>query len=402
MKSVKWFYVGAMAIALGMLTFATVACHDDDDDPKPAEGEVIETPKPVVEYYIMGTVTSGGEAMNGVKVKVGSKNYTTDSNGKFSVTESATGTYSIEASSNGYLSQKTSVVIANNAENRSVVTVALALTKESPKTAVSIEATGETKVEDNSESKQAIEKPGDMAAILNSLQEGDVLFVDEIHRLNRQVEEVLYPAMEDFAIDIMLGKESSARSIRLDLPHFTLVGATTRAGLLTAPLRDRFGVVQKLEFYTPGELQIIVERSAEVLGIGIEPEGAAEIERRSRGTPRLANRLLKRVRDFAQVKYDGVITKQVADFALDILDVDKVGLDNNDRSILLMMIEKFGGGPVGLETLAAALGEDAGTLEDVYEPYLLMNGFLNRTPRGRVATPLAYRHLDIPYDGQSM
>ena len=248
----------------------------------------------------------------------------------------------------------------------------------------------------------AIEKPGEMAAILNNLQEGDVLFVDEIHRLNRQVEEVLYPAMEDLAIDIMLGKESSARSIRLDLPHFTLVGATTRAGLLTAPLRDRFGVVQKLEFYTPGELQIIVERSAEVLGIGIEPEGAAEIARRSRGTPRLANRLLKRVRDFAQVKYDGVITKQVADFALDILDVDKVGLDNNDRSILLMMIEKFGGGPVGLETLAAALGEDAGTLEDVYEPYLLMNGFLNRTPRGRVATPLAYRHLDIPYDGQSM
>ena len=218
----------------------------------------------------------------------------------------------------------------------------------------------------------------------------------------RQVEEVLYPAMEDFAIDIMLGKESSARSIRLDLPHFTLVGATTRAGLLTAPLRDRFGVVQKLEFYTPKELQIIVERSAEVLGVGIEPEGAAEIARRSRGTPRLANRLLKRVRDFAQVKYDGVITKEVADFALDILDVDKVGLDNNDRSILLMMIEKFGGGPVGLETLAAALGEDAGTLEDVYEPYLLMNGFLNRTPRGRVATPLAYRHLDIPCDGQSI
>ena len=248
----------------------------------------------------------------------------------------------------------------------------------------------------------AIEKPGEMAAILNNLQEGDVLFVDEIHRLNRQVEEVLYPAMEDFAIDIMLGKESSARSIRLDLPHFTLVGATTRAGLLTAPLRDRFGVVQKLEFYTPKELQIIVERSAEVLGVGIEPEGAAEITRRSRGTPRLANRLLKRVRDFAQVKYDGVITKQVADFALDILDVDKVGLDNNDRSILLMMIEKFGGGPVGLETLAAALGEDAGTLEDVYEPYLLMNGFLNRTPRGRVATPLAYQHLDIPYEGHSV
>ena len=243
----------------------------------------------------------------------------------------------------------------------------------------------------------AIEKPGEMAAILNNLQEGDVLFVDEIHRLNRQVEEVLYPAMEDFAIDIMLGKESSARSIRLDLPHFTLVGATTRAGLLTAPLRDRFGVVQKLEFYTPAELQVIVERSAAVLGVGIDPEGAAEIARRSRGTPRLANRLLKRVRDFAQVKYDGVITKQVADFALDILDVDKAGLDNNDRSILLMMIEKFGGGPVGLETLAAALGEDAGTLEDVYEPYLLMNGFLNRTPRGRVAAQLAYQHLDIPY-----
>ncbi len=242
-----------------------------------------------------------------------------------------------------------------------------------------------------------IEKPGEMAAILNNLQEGDVLFVDEIHRLNRQVEEVLYPAMEDFAIDIMLGKESSARSIRLDLPHFTLVGATTRAGLLTAPLRDRFGVIQKMEFYRPEELQIIVERSAGVLGVEIEPEGAAEIARRSRGTPRLANRLLKRVRDFAQVKYDGVITKQVADFALDILDVDKLGLDNNDRNILMMMIEKFGGGPVGLDTLAAALGEDAGTLEDVYEPYLLMNGFLNRTPRGRVATESAYRHLGIPF-----
>ena len=208
---------------------------------------------------------------------------------------------------------------------------------------------------------------------------------------------MLYPAMEDFAIDIMLGKESSARSIRLDLPHFTLVGATTRAGLLTAPLRDRFGVIQKMEFYRPEELQIIVERSAGVLGVEIEPEGAAEIARRSRGTPRLANRLLKRVRDFAQVKYDGVITKQVADFALDILDVDKLGLDNNDRNILMMMIEKFGGGPVGLDTLAAALGEDAGTLEDVYEPYLLMNGFLNRTPRGRVATESAYRHLGIPF-----
>ena len=243
----------------------------------------------------------------------------------------------------------------------------------------------------------AIEKAGDLAALLTNLQENDILFVDEIHRLNRAVEEILYPAMEDYAIDIIIGKGPSANSIRLDLPHFTLIGATTRAGQLTAPLRDRFGVVQKLEFYTPAELQVIVERSAAVLGVGIDPEGAAEIARRSRGTPRLANRLLKRVRDFAQVKYDGVITKQVADFALDILDVDKVGLDNNDRSILLMMIEKFGGGPVGLETLAAALGEDAGTLEDVYEPYLLMNGFLNRTPRGRVATQLAYQHLDIPY-----
>jgi Holliday junction DNA helicase RuvB len=204
--------------------------------------------------------------------------------------------------------------------------------------------------------------------------------------------------MEDFAIDIMLGKESSARSIRLDLPKFTLVGATTRYGLLTAPLRDRFGVVQKLEFYTPQDLKTIVIRSATVLGVEIDERGALEIARRSRGTPRLANRLLKRVRDFAQVKYDGRITKEVADFALDILDVDKVGLDNNDRNILLMMIEKFGGGPVGLETLAAALGEDAGTLEDVYEPYLLMNGFINRTPRGRVATELAYRHLDIPME----
>ena len=241
----------------------------------------------------------------------------------------------------------------------------------------------------------AIEKPGEIAAILNNLQEGDVLFVDEIHRLNRQVEEVLYPAMEDFAIDIMLGKDSAARSIRLDLPRFTLVGATTRAGLLTAPLRDRFGVVQKLEFYTPQELKVIVCRSARVLNVEIEEAGAAEIAKRSRGTPRLANRLLKRVRDFAQVKYDGVITKEVADFALDILDVDKFGLDYNDRAILTTMIEKFSGGPVGLDTLAAALGEDAGTLEDVYEPYLLMNGFLNRTSRGRVATERAYEHLGI-------
>ena len=242
----------------------------------------------------------------------------------------------------------------------------------------------------------AIEKPGEMAAILNNLQEGDVLFVDEIHRLNRQVEEVLYPAMEDYAIDIMLGKDSSARSIRLELPKFTLVGATTRAGLLTAPLRDRSGVVQRLEFYTTRELTSIVLRSAVSLGVEIDREGAVEIARRSRGTPRLANRLLKRVRDFAQVKYDGKITKEVADFALDILDVDKLGLDQNDRNILLFIIEKFGGGPVGLDTLAAALGEDAGTLEDVYEPYLLMNGLINRTPRGRMATDNAYRHLGIP------
>ena len=241
----------------------------------------------------------------------------------------------------------------------------------------------------------AIEKPGEMAAILNNLQEGDVLFVDEIHRLNRQVEEVLYPAMEDFAIDIMLGKESAARSIRLDLPKFTLVGATTRVGLLTAPLRDRFGVVQKLDFYTPQELKVIIQRSAKVLGVKIEEEGAMELARRSRGTPRLANRLLKRVRDFAQVKYDGVITRQVADFALDILDVDRLGLDNNDRAILNTIIQKFSGGPVGLDTLAAALGEDSGTLEDVYEPYLLMNGLINRTPRGRTVTEEAYRHLGL-------
>ena len=241
----------------------------------------------------------------------------------------------------------------------------------------------------------AIEKPGEMAAILNNLQEGDVLFVDEIHRLSRQVEEVLYPAMEDFAIDIMLGKEATARSVRLELPHFTLVGATTRAGLLTAPLRDRFGVVQKLEFYTPQELKVIILNSAKVLEVEIEESAALELARRSRGTPRLANRLLKRVRDFAQVKYEGVITRAATDFALDIVDGDKLGLDQNDRNILHMIIEKFGGGPVGLDTLAAALGEDAGTLEDVYEPYLLMNGLLNRTPRGRMATEAAYRHLGL-------
>ena len=241
----------------------------------------------------------------------------------------------------------------------------------------------------------AIEKPGEMAAILNNLQEGDVLFVDEIHRLNRQVEEVLYPAMEDYVIDVMIGKGPTARSIRLDLPHFTLVGATTRAGLLSAPLRDRFGVVHHLEFYTPQELKTIILHSARKLGVEIEEEGAFEMARRSRGTPRLANRLLKRVRDFAQVKYDGRITKEVASFALDLLEVDKLGLDQNDRNILLMIIEKFQGGPVGLDTLAAAIGEDAGTIEDVYEPYLVKNGFLNRTPKGRVATDFAYQHFGV-------
>ena len=240
----------------------------------------------------------------------------------------------------------------------------------------------------------AIEKPGDMAAILNHLQEGDVLFVDEIHRLNRQVEEVLYPAMEDFAIDIVLGKESNAKSIRLALPHFTLVGATTRAGLLSAPLRDRFGVVQRLEFYEQDELQEIVLRSAKVLGVEIDAAGAAEIARRSRGTPRLANRLLRRVRDFAEVKYSGAVTDAVARDALNLLDVDTCGLDAGDRTILNLIIDMFHGGPVGLDTLAAALGEDAGTLEEVYEPYLLMQGFLIRTPRGRVATEYAYSHLN--------
>ena len=241
----------------------------------------------------------------------------------------------------------------------------------------------------------AIEKPGEMAAILNNLQEGDVLFVDEIHRLNRQVEEVLYPAMEDYAIDIMIGKGASARSIRLDLPKFTLVGATTRAGMLTAPLRDRFGVVTRMEYYTVEELKMIILRSAKVLEVGIDENGAYAMARRSRGTPRLANRLLKRVRDFAQVKYNGYITGEVADYALDLLDVDKEGLDQTDRGILLAMIGKFGGGPVGLETLAASIGEDPGTIEDVYEPYLLKNGFIQRTPRGRVVTDAAYAHLGI-------
>ena len=241
----------------------------------------------------------------------------------------------------------------------------------------------------------AIEKPGEMAAILNNLSENDILFIDEIHRLNRQVEEVLYPAMEDYSIDIMIGKGQGARSIRLDLPKFTLVGATTRAGLLTAPLRDRFGVINKLEFYSVDELKQIITRSSYLLGVEIEESGAIEMARRSRGTPRLANRLLKRVRDFAQVKYDGVITYEVANKALDLLEVDKLGLDKGDRSILETIIFKFSGGPVGLDTLAAALGEDSGTLEDVYEPYLIQNGFIQRTPRGRVATDLAYTHLGI-------
>jgi len=246
----------------------------------------------------------------------------------------------------------------------------------------------------------AIEKPGEMAAILNNLQEGDVLFVDEIHRLNRQVEEVLYPAMEDYAIDIMIGKGATARSIRLDLPKFTLVGATTRAGMLTAPLRDRFGVVNRLEYYTIEELKTIIVRSASVLNVGIDEKGAYALARRSRGTPRLANRLLKRVRDFAQIKYDGYITEEVTNFALDLLDVDKEGLDQIDRELLITVIEKFQGGPVGLDTLAASVGEDSGTIEDVYEPYLLKNGFIQRTPRGRVVTEKAYLHLGISYENE--
>ena len=239
----------------------------------------------------------------------------------------------------------------------------------------------------------AIEKPGDMAAILNNLSEGDILFVDEIHRLNRQVEEVLYPAMEDYKIDIMIGKGATARSIRLDLPQFTLIGATTRAGLLSAPLRDRFGVVSHMEFYTVPELEKIIIRSANVLNVDIDSDGAHELARRSRGTPRLANRLLKRVRDFAQVKYHGHINKDVADYARNLFDVDRDGLDRNDRVILTTIVDKFDGGPVGIETLAASIGEDSGTLEDVYEPYLIQNGYINRTPRGRVATKAAYDNL---------
>lgn len=241
----------------------------------------------------------------------------------------------------------------------------------------------------------AIERPGDMAAVLNSLNEGDILFIDEIHRLNRMIEEILYPAMEDFVIDIMIGKGPGARSVRLDLPRFTLIGATTRIGLLTAPLRDRFGVVQRLEPYSVENLKIILKRSAAVLQVEMEEGGAEEIARRSRGTPRLANRMLKRVRDFAQVRYDGVITEEVAKFALDLLDIDKVGLDQTDRKMLLTMIEKFGGGPVGLDTLAASINEESETIEDVYEPYLLQLGYIQRTPRGRVVTRLGYAHFGM-------
>ena len=241
----------------------------------------------------------------------------------------------------------------------------------------------------------AIERPGDMAAVLNSLNEGDILFIDEIHRLNRMIEEILYPAMEDFVIDIMIGKGPGARSVRLDLPRFTLIGATTRIGLLTAPLRDRFGVVQRLEPYSVENLKIILKRSAAVLQVEMEEGGAEEIARRSRGTPRLANRMLKRVRDFAQVRYDGVITEEVARFALDLLDIDKVGLDQTDRKMLLTMIEKFGGGPVGLDTLAASINEESETIEDVYEPCLLQLGYIQRTPRGRVVTRLGYAHFGM-------
>ena len=241
----------------------------------------------------------------------------------------------------------------------------------------------------------AIERPGELVAVLSGMKPGDVLFIDEIHRLNRQVEEVLYPAMEDFVVDIVLGKEGGARSVRYKLPPFTLVGATTRAGMLSAPLRDRFGVVHRLEFYKPEELKVITERSARVLGVGIDEAGAAEIASRSRGTPRLANRFLKRVRDFAQVRYEGEITREIADETLKILQVDALGLDRTDRTMLRMMIENYAGGPVGLDTLAAALGEDAGTLEDVVEPYLMQNGFIKRTPRGRMVTARAYEHLGL-------
>lgn len=241
----------------------------------------------------------------------------------------------------------------------------------------------------------AIAKTGDMASILSNLREGDVLFIDEIHRLNKQVEEFLYTAMEDYAMDVLIGKENSAKSVRIELPRYTLVGATTRAGLLSAPLRDRFGVVHHLEYYTPEELQIIIVQSAKKLHMKMEPEGAFELARRSRGTPRIANRFLKRVRDFAEVKFDGVVTKEVAAAALDLLDIDSMGLDRNDRKMLESIMFKFHGGPVGLDTLAASIGEDAGTIEDVIEPFLVMNGLIMRTPKGRVATDLAYQHMGI-------
>lgn len=243
----------------------------------------------------------------------------------------------------------------------------------------------------------AIERPGDMVAILNSLGEGDILFIDEIHRLNRMIEEILYPAMEDFVIDIVIGKGAGARSVRLDLPKFTLIGATTRIGLLTAPLRDRFGVIHRLEPYNISQLKTIIKRSSGVLDIPIDDAGAEEIARRSRGTPRIANRLLKRVRDFAQVKYDGSITEEVSKYALDLLEVDKMGLDNVDRKMLLAMIEKFGGGPVGVDTLAVSISEESETIEDVYEPYLIQLGYIQRTPRGRIVTESGYNHFGLSY-----
>lgn len=265
------------------------------------------------------------------------------------------------------------------------------------KTTLSNIIANEMGVQIKTTSGPAIERPGDMAAVLNSLGEGDILFIDEIHRLNRMIEEVLYPAMEDYVIDIMIGKGPGARSVRLDLPKFTLIGATTRIGLLTAPLRDRFGVVHRLEPYGVAQLKVILLRSADVLKVELDEDGAEEIARRSRGTPRIANRLLKRVRDFAQVKYDGKITGEVARFALDLLEVDKMGLDYIDRKMLMAMIDKFGGKPVGLDTLAASINEESETIEDVYEPYLLQLGYIQRTPRGRVVTKRGYDHFGLTY-----
>lgn len=253
----------------------------------------------------------------------------------------------------------------------------------------------EMNVKMKSTSGPAIEKPGEIAAILNGLSEGDVLFIDEIHRLNRQVEEVLYSAMEDYYIDVVIGKDSGSRSVRINLPRFTLVGATTRAGMLTAPLRDRFGITYKLDYYTPDELKEIIVRSSDLLNVQIDDDAAASLSKRSRGTPRIANRLLKRVRDYAQIRFDGIITKDVVDSTLDLMEIDSLGLDKGDHSILETIIYKFSGGPVGLDTLAASLGEDSGTIEDVYEPFLLQLGFINRTPRGRVATEMAYKHLGV-------